>query len=283
MGIACMAPSPRIDPDGLGTATTSNTNKQNCMKKKATSHILSVAAMAAFLAAFVPTATQAGTPVTAPVSPMAEPEGPDFGLSLSLTSDTFFGFVPAAQGYYGLTDSLDFTVYGIFWSAGTGDDWGNWTEFGLGFNYKPTSFLSINPQVGFLGGSLLSNSAIGPGTLGDGWVPNITINLNSDSLEGQVYFGAYLPIGGGEAGTLEFLHYWANLGYKINSFVSFGGHFEQLQGGSNATAATIYTWAGPYIQFREQKSGVFVRIAGGWDMAGGWWWSDQGQMRRPSC
>lgn len=221
--------------------------------------------LAVSAAVVLPVSLQAGATVTPPPQMTTESD-PAFGLDLSLTSDTFFGFVPMAAGSYSLSESIDFTVYGIFWSGGTGGNWGNWTEFGLGFAFNPSPVLSINPQVGFLGGSLLSNSAVGPGTLGDGWVPNLTINLDSSSWEGQIYFGAYLPISSGEAGTLEFLHYWANLGYKVSSFFSVGGHFEQLQGGSSATANTIYSWVGPYIQFSEPKTGVFVRFAGGWDL-----------------
>jgi hypothetical protein len=223
------------------------------------------ASLAAVLASLTLHSAQAGS---APAMPMPVPTEPEsaFSLDLSLTSDTFFGFVPMAAGSYSLSDTFDFTAYGIFWSGGTGGNWGNWTEMGIGFAYNPTSYLSFNPQVGFLGGSLLSNSAVGPGVLGDGWVPNMTINLDSTSWEGQIYFGAYLPIENRPMGTLEFLHYWANLGYKVSSFVSFGGHYEQLTGGSSATANTIYTWVGPYIQFAEPTTGVFLRFAGGWDL-----------------
>ena len=53
-----------------------------------------------------------------------------FGMSVSLNSDAFFGFYPFFAGSYKAGDNVDFTFYGILWSGGTGENWGNWTEFG---------------------------------------------------------------------------------------------------------------------------------------------------------
>jgi hypothetical protein len=257
-----------LNPAGFGYRAHSRLNKptkQNQHHMKNTVSMFKSATLAVLLASASASGVHAGT-YTAPPTPVSEAPESAFGLDLVLTSDTFFGFVPAAFGSYSITDTFDFTAYGIFWSGGTGGNWGNWTEFGLGFAYNPTSALSINPAVGILGGSLLSNSAFGPGVLGDGYVPNITIGLDTDKFEGEIYFGAYLPLESRSMGTLEFLHYWANLGYKVSSFFSFGGHYEQLTGGATATSSTIYTWVGPYIQFAEPTTGVALRFAGGVDL-----------------
>ena len=190
-------------------------------------------------------------------------------FNLSLTTDTFFGFVPMAAASYSLSDKLDFTAYGIFWSAGNGGAWGNWTEAGAGINYAITDYLSINPQLGFLGGNLISSTTEDEAVAGDGIVPNVTINLASDNWEGQVYFGAYLGLRDVQDGTTsEYIHYWASLGRKVNPYVSVGVHYEQLNGslGEDHIDHELYTWVGPYVQLTEPTTGTYLRVAGGADV-----------------
>jgi hypothetical protein len=198
----------------------------------------------------------------------------DFTMDVSLNSDQFFGFYPVLQGGVGMAKDIKFTFYGIMWSGGTGAAWGNWTEFGVGVNIKAADGLNINPQIGVLGGTLLSSGADGtPGRFGDGIVPNITVNLDKSSVEGQLYAGFYLPVRdeAKQAGTtLSYLHYWVNAGYKVSDVISFGAHYEHLinSGGSNVKESTdVYQWVGPYIQFRKPGGGHFVRFSGGTDMA----------------
>jgi hypothetical protein len=195
----------------------------------------------------------------------------NFAMSISLTSDQFFGFAPMAAGTYKLGNTVDLSFYGIFWSGGTGGRWGNWTEFGVGVNFRPTDILAINPQIGIVNGSLLSSGAVGEGVLGDGLVPNLTINLQSPTLEGQIYAGYYLPLrnlapAGGT--TLSYLHYWVNSGIKLGKFFSFGAHYEHLinTGGSNVEKSEdVYQWLGPYVQFIEKSGKMYLRFAGGTD------------------
>ena len=199
-----------------------------------------------------------------------------FSMSVSLNSDAFFGFYPFFAGSYSISDNLDFTFYGILWSGGTGGGWGNWTEFGLGINLPVADGLNINPQVGILGGNLLSSGVSAAGVLGDGWVPNLTIGLDKPKVEGEIYAGYYLPLRDETPGpsqtTLSFLHYWANLGYKVSPFFSFGAHFEHLinTGGSQIEESTdVYQWLGPYIQFAQPSGGVFSRFSAGTDLVEG--------------
>lgn len=202
----------------------------------------------------------------------AQDSADDFSFAVSLNSDQFFGFYPFFQGGYSINDNVDFTFYGIFWSGGTGGGWGNWTEFGVGVNLAAGDAISINPQIGVLGGNLLSSGAGGPAVFFDGLVPNITIGLDNDNLEGQIYAGFYAPARdeGKDLGlsTLSFLHYWVNLGYKISPAVSAGLHFEHLinSGGSEVDEATdIYQWFGPYIQFTKPGGGPYARLSAGGD------------------
>lgn len=198
-----------------------------------------------------------------------------FSFDVSLNSDQFFGFYPFFQGAYSVSENLDFTFYGILWSGGTGGGWGNWTEFGGGVNIAAGDGLSINPQIGFLGGNLLSSGTAGPAIFGEGIVPNLTINLEKPNVEGQIYAGFYSPLrdeapAGGT--TLSYLHYWANLGYRANNFFSFGAHFEHLvnTGGSEVTESTdVYQWLGPYLQFSRPSGGAFARFSFGTDLVEG--------------
>lgn len=99
----------------------------------------------------------------------------------------------------------------------------------------------------------MSSGTGGPAIFGDGIVPNVTIGLDLDNVEGQIYAGYYAPLRdeapqGGT--TLAYLHYWINAGYKASSSFSFGAHFEHLinSGGSEVDESTdVYQWFGPYV------------------------------------
>lgn len=194
-----------------------------------------------------------------------------FSFDVTLNSDQFFGFYPFFSGSYGVSEKLDFTFYGILWSGGTGGGWGNWTEFGVGIGLEPVEGLSVSPQIGILGGNLLSSGAAGPSIFGDGIVPNLTIGLDKTRTEGEIYAGYYTPLRK-EGNTLSFLHYWANFGVKANSFFSVGAHFEHLinTGGTEVPEAVdLYQWLGPYVQFSKPNGGAFARLAFGTDLVEG--------------
>jgi hypothetical protein len=192
-------------------------------------------------------------------------------VGLSLNHDAFFGFNPMMAISYALNDSDALTFYGIQWGAGTGSAWGQWTEFGIGYN-KTVGAFDINPQLGFTMGSLLSSGAAQPGIIGDGIVPNLTVNLGTEKLEGQFYFGYYAALGDETAAgqsTNNYVHYWANLGYKVSEFFSIGGHFEELylsggstNGGPDLDRVDGYVWLGPYVQFQKGNAGLRFSFGG---------------------
>jgi hypothetical protein len=209
----------------------------------------------------------AGNDMSVGTTPMKSPDPEGMNLAVALNSDSFFGFYPSFAGAYGLSEDLDLTVYGIYWGGGgVGQAFDDWTEFGLGVNYSLTDSISINPQIGFLSGNLLSTAGTtgDQGDVGEGVVPSITVNLNSGKLEGQFYAGLYLPIQG-DSDQLEFLHTWLSLGYKVNDIFSAGGHVEWLSGGESFDTDTNFIWVGPYVQFRNEDKGVFIRFAGGFE------------------
>ncbi len=193
----------------------------------------------------------------------------DVGLSLNL--DAFFGFAPMMTFSYALSETDAFTAYGIQWGAGTGSAWGEWTEFGIGYN-KTVGDFDINPQIGFTMGSLLSSGAAQEGIVGDGIVPNLTIGYDTDSMEGEFYFGYYGALSNNtEVGdsTNNYVHYWANLGFKAGSFLSIGAHFEELylsggdtNGGGSLDRADGYQWLGPYVQMAKGNAGLRFSFGG---------------------
>lgn len=192
--------------------------------------------------------------------------------SLNLNHDAFFGFNPMMSLGYNFTDTDAFTAYGIQWGAGsTGSQWGQWTEFGFGYN-KTLGNFDINPQIGFTMGSLLSSGGEGDGIIAEGIVPNLTVNYDSQNFEGQFYFGYYGALRDNteaEQATNNYVHYWGNLGYKASSFFSFGAHFEELylSGGETNEGADIesadgYMWLGPYVQFTKGNAGLRFSFGG---------------------
>lgn len=195
-------------------------------------------------------------------------------VGVALNLDAFFGFYPSLVGGYELNENLDFTFYGIQWGAGTGSGWGNWTEFGVGVNFSAGN-LDINPQLGFTMGSLLSSGAAQPGVIGDGIVPNLTMNYGDDMFEGQFYLGYYAALRDettatppGQA-TNNYLHYWLNAGVKAGTFMSLGVHYEELflaggsaNGGGSLDRADGYRWLGPYLQFAKGDAGLRFSFGG---------------------
>lgn len=206
-----------------------------------------------------------------PFGAFAQEEEDKLSIGISMNLDAFFGFNPMLTGAYPINDGLDFTFYGIQWGAGTGAAWGNWTEFGVGVNFSAGN-LDINPQLGFTMGSLLSSGAAQPGVIGDGIVPNLTMNYGDDRFEGQIYAGYYGALrdetASGQA-TNNYIHYWINGGVKAASFMSVGAHFEELflSGGSVNEGGSLertdgYRWIGPYLQFSKGDAGLRFSFGG---------------------
>ncbi|TDS11814.1 DUF6733 family protein [Sphingobacterium paludis] len=192
-------------------------------------------------------------------------------FSLSLTSDQFFGVAPSAGVEYKLSDKIGLSAYGIFWGAGTAAAWGNWTEFGGGVNLYLADGITLNPNIGFTFGDLLSKGATSGqlgGIAGDGIVPNLFFNVDKPKFESEIYAGYYAPLRDEApegASTLAYLHYWANAGYKVSPNFSVGGHFEHLRRTKDDVngVADYYQWLGPYIQLNVPRVASFIRFSAG--------------------
>jgi hypothetical protein len=205
--------------------------------------------------------------------------------TVTLNQDTFFGFNPSFNGLLPVSDTVDFSFYGTFWTRpsfglGQGNSGGDlWTEFGLGANFNLVDGkLRIKPQIGFTNGSLLSGGVenedgeITGALFADGIVPSLTVNYSDQHWESEFYLGYYAALRqrNGDA-ALDFLHTWVNAGYKFSSLVSGGLHYEILSNTRNTypdgETAIVYQWLGPYIQFSLPK-GFFARFTAGPDLEG---------------
>ncbi|MEO0413000.1 MAG: DUF6733 family protein [Pseudomonadota bacterium] len=209
-------------------------------------------------------------------------------FTVTMNQDSFFGFYPAFNGLVPVSDTMDFSFYGILWTkpafglgqGNSGDDL--WTEFGVGVNlHLMDGNLLVKPQLGITNGSLLSGGVFEDGETGastganfaDGIVPSLTINYSDDQFEAEWYSGYYAALRNrGDDRALDFLHLWANAGYKFTSIVSGGVHYEILDNSRNnapgASGSTAYQWLGGYVQFALPK-GFFARLTGGADIQSG--------------
>lgn len=195
----------------------------------------------------------------------------ELDFTVTLNSDVFFGFYPFFSGKYQTEKKVDLTFYGILWSGGTGANWGNWTEFGVGFGFPLNDAIYINPQIGLLNGSL--TSGLGTPVLAEGVVPNLTATLDNGTLEGELYGGYYVGLDHGNPTTNNYLHYWVNTGYKVSDIFSAGLQFEHLRftggmGHESDAAYDYYQNVGPYIQFAKPNRSAFARFSVGADLRG---------------
>lgn len=226
----------------------------------------------------------------APAAHAADAPARDNSYSVLLNQDSFFGFYPSFNGLLEINDGLDFSFYGILWTkpafglgqGNSGDDL--WTEFGAGVNFRLLEGkLLVKPQLGITNGSLLSGGDINPdpdtadpddtkvtgSNFADGVVPSLTVNYASEKLEAEWYSGYYLALRNRDDSGLDFLHYWANAGYRFSPYVSAGAHWEHLRNTRNSypggSTSDVYRWFGPYVQFSLPK-GFYARFTAGTDI-----------------
>lgn len=182
-----------------------------------------------------------------------------------------------------------------------------WLETDVGVNLTfLDKRLSVTPMIGFVHGQLLSSRGgffpNGGGSVNErttafeGAVPNITVNYLDDRFEGEFYLGYYKairseggdpgaattctvigdpggnclgPNQGGNRGTWDFLHYWANAGYRLNSMWSLGAHYEHLlttrDNSAPGAQQDYYRWIGPYVEMKL-PGGMAFRFTSGKDL-----------------
>jgi len=230
-------------------------------------------------ASLIAAATLSAAPSLAQDTMGPTEEERDASFTVTMNQDPFFGFYPAFNGLIPVSEDMDFSFYGIFWttpSFGTGGGSDLWTEFGAGVNlHYMDGNLTVKPQLGILSGVLLSGGerrggAAAGSNVFDGVVPNITINYSDDKFEAEYYGGYYLALRQRtDNAALDFIHTWANAGYKVTDFMSFGGHVELLSNSRTTfpggEPTRNYLWLGPYAQF-STDNGFFARFTAGADL-----------------
>lgn len=198
-------------------------------------------------------------------------------FTVALNQDNFFGFYPTFAGTYtpSKTRPVDFAFYGTLWTipafnvGGPANGANLWTEFGVGARIRlADDRLALKPQIGVTHGSLLSGAPTGgqPNVL-DGIVPSLTVNYADTRTEGEVYGGYYRAAREVGPVQLDFLHYWANAGFKFASIASAGVHVEQLRNARTTAVggrpSDTYRWVGGYVQFALPGSHAFARMTMG--------------------
>lgn len=207
---------------------------------------------------------------------------------ISFKQDTFFGFQTIFGAGYEIRDNVDFTFYSWLWTnpnfgrslldptSPQGGE-GLWTEVGAGLNFRfLDDALSVNPNIGMLNGALLSSDVIGRDIqAGEGVVPNLTINYDTEFFTSELYLAYYMAIR--DDRNRDFLHTWANGGVRPAAFgmrnapvSSVGLHWENLRQiktreGPAPDNEQIYQWLGPYVEFALPKH-FSMRFAGGIDL-----------------
>ncbi len=225
-------------------------------------------------------------------------------VTMAMQADSFFGFNPSIYGTYGLTKDIALAFATTYWTniQGLGvHDSNTWLELDLGLNFTfMDKRLSVTPMIGSVHGNLLSarggSFPKGGGsrdertTAFDGWVPSLTLNYLDERFEGEFYLGYYKAgrkeggsPGGtsgactsdfpdcrtGARGTWDFLHWWTNVGYRVNSMWSLGAHYEQLlttrDSSAPGAAQDYYRWIGPYAEMKL-AGGMALRFTVGRDL-----------------
>lgn len=202
--------------------------------------------------------------------------------------------------------AFNFTYWTMISGVGVHDN-NPWLETDLGLSLTfLDKRLAITPMIGFVHGQLLSSRGgffpNGGGSVNErttafeGFVPSVVMNYIDDRFEGEFYMGYYkairseggspsdtgpgcAPIGtgggnclgaaaGGARGTWDFLHWWVNAGYRVNSMWSLGVHYEQLlttrDNSAPGAQQDYYRWLGPYTEMKL-AGGMAFRFTAGHD------------------
>jgi hypothetical protein len=217
------------------------------------------------------------------LSANAKDEAPATSFGVSLGQDPIFGFYPSFNGSIAITDNMQFTAYGIFWTADAlGGNLGGLnllTEFGGGLNFTlMDGALNINPQLGFAHGNYQSGG--GAPVIADNIVPSLGIYFNkgdfSASLNGIIWKG--LRKAGSNTPYYDLMEYTFQPSYALSRFFSIGLYYDHLlckadyakynkmhvdQHKSETT--TAYLWVGPSVKVSFGK-GINVMFTAGADL-----------------
>ena len=182
-------------------------------------------------------------------------------FGISLIQENAFGFYPVVYGSIGLSDQIDFTFYGAFWTnpsfgfpqtTFSSDLWLE-NSFGIGFPaFGGNAY--INPSLGFTHGKFLSGGD--QSVAFEGIVPSLSLYFTPGKMDTEIFIGLYQhlrdevtdPI---NRSTADFLFYWLTPGFWVGNNVSIGAHYEALYlKFGEGDYESSYQWLGPYIKLR---------------------------------
>jgi len=185
-------------------------------------------------------------------------------IILSLAQDPSFGFYPFINGSVTLTNSIDLTFYGIFWTqdalAGKEGGLGLLTEFGIGANFKfADDAFFLNPNIGLGNGKFQSGG--GRHVVGDNIAFSLFTGYSHNNFEiagGGIYWKGFRreemisPY-------IDQIEYTLSSWYKANSWFSIGLYFDHFliteDDKQTKDTYTGYFWLGPAFKFTA-KSGA---------------------------
>lgn len=183
-------------------------------------------------------------------------------ITLSFAQDPSFGFYPTVNGSVALTNSTDFTFYGIFWTqdalAGKQGGLGLLTEFGIGANFKfLDGNLFINPNIGIGNGKFQSGG--GRHIIGDNIAFSLFSGYSLNNIEisvGGIYWKGFRQE---EMVTpyIDQIEYTLTGWYKFNNWFSIGLYYDHyLITENNKQTKDTYTgyfWVGPAFRFNANS------------------------------
>lgn len=219
------------------------------------------------------------------ISVRAEDKAPATTFSLSMGQDPIFGFYPSFAGSIALSETMQFTAYGIFWTADAlGGNYGGLnllTEFGAGLNFTMAEGkLNINPQIGLAHGNYQSGG--GDHVLADNIVPSLGIYYG----EGDFYMSFNAIYWKGLRKEAKVTPYYDMIEYTLQPSIALspnfgiGLYFDHLltkadyedyniahpeEKGKTETTTT-YLWVGPSLKFTFSK-GINCMFSFGADFA----------------
>lgn len=196
---------------------------------------------------------------------------PNSSFTLTLNQDPFFGFYPYVNGSWELSESVSFTIYGVYWtqdiSAGNLGGLNLLTEAGIGLNisFGDGSF-SINPTIGFGNGNYQSGGS--RAVVGDNFVPslNFAYSKANFSLSGFICAWLHMREEGDTTPYLDFFEYSVSPGIDISDRLAIGLYYDHYFTKTSADDKykTSFLWVGPFVKFNIKES-VSIQVSGGLD------------------
>jgi len=192
-------------------------------------------------------------------------------FTITFNQDPFFGFYPCVSGAWQLSESVAFTIYGVYWtqdiSAGNLGGLNLLTEAGIGLNIScGEGAFSFNPTIGIGNGNYQSGGA--RAVVGDNLVPSLNFSYSNGnfSLSGFTCAWFHLREEGCATPYLDFFEYSLSPGVDVSKRISVGLYYDHYftKTSVDDNYRTSFLWIGPFLKFRIKES-VSIQFSAGLD------------------